>query len=344
MAYAPTPNTIVGNLMPHLDIVTMRTTALMPLEKDTIFYKLFSPDTMQQGTGQICRWYRPNNLSDPGSNPTASTEGAVGTSKTYSTKTIDVKMANYSDYITISSQVTDVSAVNDLMNAAGRLGYYMALVYDNVLRGILDAEYAGMARTPLNSTTRYMSLRDVRAARHSLRNLGVQGLSNFNGNYGMIASPLVTYDYYADPDTGGLADLVKQQQSAANLLLNYGKKSYENPLNSNNQTEILESNNVRTGTDSNSNTTYYTYMLGDGGFGKVELSTRPTNAKPSSDEGTRFRITTVKDDKPSKVDPTGAIGGFCSANAWIGGACLAGPANTGDTYRGYQWYFLSSIA
>lgn len=343
MAYAPSPNTIIAGLTPHLDVVKMRLKALMPLEKDTCFYKLMIPDTLEPGTGQVVRWRRPNNLGDPGANPTQSTEGAVGTSKSYSTKTIDVKAANYSDYITVSSQMTDISMVNDLQDAGGRLGYFMALVYDNVLRGIIDAEYAGMARTPLNASS-YLSVKDIRSARHALRNSGVKPMASFGGKYPFVCSPMVSYDYYADPDVGGLADLLKQQTGTAAAMLQYPKNSYETPLNNYNAPwEILESNNVRTGT-SGANTVYYAYMLGDEGFGRIELSSRPSEIKPSSDSGTRFRITTIKDDRPSKTDPTGALGGFASANVWIGGACLAGPGNIGDTYRGYQWAFQSSIS
>lgn len=345
MAYTPTPNTIKGMLLPHLDQVSLRTTALKPLELDTVFPRFLKSDDMAAGNGQIAMWYRPNNLTTPTLPIATTNEGSVGTSLQYSTRTVQVKMLNFSDYITIGSQVTDISMVNDLQDAAGRLGYYFSLVYDLNIRNVIDFHYTGMARTPLNT---YMSIRDLRSGRHYLRNRGVQKPAGFGNEYPVIMSPLVSYDLLSDPDVGSYGDLVKQQGGVSNtLMLKYPDAEGGDSLGSMVDCKIYESNNVYSGTDSNGNTVYSTYMLGDEAFGKVEFTKRPAMMKPNSNMGIRFNIYMEKLNKPSLPDPTQQFGGFCSANFWTGAECLAtneGYGLIGGGYRGIQWRHQSTIS
>lgn len=345
MSYTPSPNTIQGLLLPHLDQMSLRTTALKPLELITLFPKFMKSDDQSAGTGLIAQWYRPQNLTSPTIPVSTTTEGSVGSSLTYSTRTVTVKMQNYSDFLTLSSQVSDISMVNDLEDAAGRMGYYAALIYDLNIRNVVDFEYPGMQRTTLSD---YLTIRDLRAGRHYLKNLGVMPPDGYNGNFPTVFSPLVTYDLLADPDAGSVADLLKQQPGVSDsVLMKYNDGGAFKPLTTVAGCAVYESNNVLT-TTSSGNTYYSGYLFGDEAFGKVDFAKRPALMKPDSNMGRRFNITVKRTTEASLADPANVIGGFCSFNFWTGAACLADTGGSngrpGGTYRGIQWRHQSTIS
>lgn len=331
----------IGNLtysagLPQAQAIIQRRTALDVLEKSLRFPEACFDDKVAMQQGRTVQWYRPNNF------PTASlapaVEGDIPTGLIYTARTIRATLGNYTDYVALSSFLTDTSPTPDLQDAGDRLGYRGALRVDDLTKRVIDAESTGTAQAPLGT---YLTAKDLRNSRTQLSNANVQGMAKHQGMFWTVMSPVNSYDLVNDPTVGGLLDITKYNMDVeASNLVRYQKSGYLKPISG---CLPIESTNVTT-TTSGGNTYYRVYVFGEGGYGKVTLNIKQPQMNSGGGQPARFNVTIQKGQGPTPYDPTGEMGGFASYNFDYTACCMDGNPMIGGTHRNKTIDIQSSVA
>lgn len=333
MAIYPLANITSAVTIPTANAIIQRAEALDVLEKSIHHAEACMPDKAESQRGRRVQWYRPNNFTD--APLTTAVEGDIPAGLTYGNRTVTATLANYTDWVAVSTFLKDTSPTPDLTDASERLGYRGALRIDNLTRAVYDAEAINMTQAPLGT---YFVVRDLRNARTQLKMNNVLPQKSAGNKYRVLCAPVSTFDLINDPTVGGYLDIVKYNQNVNNTpLINY---QLGDDLADIAGCTITESTNVKiiTGTPNK----YRIYVHGQGGFGNVTLNTKVPVMKQSSMKA-RFNIYTGQGGV-GPWDPTGELGAFASYNIYYTAVCLAGNATIGDSARSRIIDVQSSVA
>lgn len=333
MTIYPISNATTSVLIPTANQIQYRREALDVLEKSRHFDEVMKPDKAEKQMGRTVQWYRPSNFSSASLAP--DTDGDGPTQLAYANRPIQATLGQYTDWVSVSTFLMDTSPTPDLQDASERLMYRGALRMDSLNRAVIDAEFSGMTLTSLSG---YLTARDLRNARTQLKNADVKPQRKSGNRFSVIASPLTTYDLVNDPTTGGLADIIKYNTNVNDSpLVRY---NMDDGLADIAGCRVIETTNGKVVTSGGTNS-YYTYVLGEGGFGTVSLNVKAPNTG-SDPQKARFNIMMGKGGH-GPWDPTGQMGGYCSYMVYTTAVCLDGNAMIGGTYRGRIMSVSSSV-
>jgi N4-gp56 family major capsid protein len=292
MAYAPASNTTLTPSLTHLATVYYEKKALDQLTKTFQFRQCCMPDILPMRSGKTVQFYRYSLLA---ANTAPATEGAVGAGIPLTTTTITATVSEYADYITISTLLADTAIDPITENASFNLGYRAGLTVDTIVRTEFDANVASVQLATLGTA---LGAADARRAVALLKGVDVRPMES--GEFYMIAHPYVIFDIVSDNTAGGFLDVNKYVSNTAILNNEVGKLG---------GCRVMESTNVGT-TGSAPSTKYYTYVVGQGAVGAIELAGNgPTDVVDPQKQS--FNINVIKGG-PQIADPAGMIGSAVS--------------------------------
>jgi len=293
MAYSPASNTTNTATLAHLATVYYKTRALDQLKQMFMFLEGTEPDDIPQRVGKTVQWYRYTLF---GANTTASSEGVVGTGLPLTSTTVSATVSEYSDFITLSKMLSATAIDNIKANAAEQLGYRGGLSVDTITRNEFDSNASSVQVATLGAT---LGAVDFRRATTTLQASNVLPKTS-DGSYIGIIHPYALFDLKSDNTAGGFIDVMKYVNPSA--LLNGEAGSIEG-------TRLLRSTNVGT-TGTAPNAKYYTYVIGKGAVGAVDLAgLGPSKVMDPTKE--KFAVNVI-DGGPQIADPTGTIGAAVS--------------------------------
>lgn len=225
---------------------------------------------------------------------TPSAEGVVGTSLGLTTTTVSATVSEYSDFITLSSLLLETAIDPIAENAADILSYRAALSVDTITRIEFDSN-TGAELGTLGAT---MAANDFRRARALLE--GIDVLPRDNDEWLGIIHPYICYDLLSDNSAGGFIEVQKYAKPDSMLSGEVGKV---------NGVRLVTTTNVKT-SGSAPNVLYYTYVIGRGAVGSVDLAGRgPSRIVDPLKQ--MFKLNVIRGG-PSIADPEGKIGSAVS--------------------------------
>lgn len=326
MAYTPAGLTTGSSTLAHLASIFYRKKALDRLQKKFQFSQVCMPDTLPKMSGRTIQWFRYSNLAAV---TTPTTEGAVGTSGTMTSKIVSSTVSQYTSFITVSDLLEDTALDPIVSSASELLGYQGGLTVDTITRTVIDNEFAGCTLTAQGT---YLKVADLRNARSQLQAVDVEPMDG--SNFLAIAHPFSTYDIVNDPAAGGLADIRKYTNPA--VLNTYEDRGEITVVAG---CRLIESTNVKI--VSGSPNTYAMYVFGKNAVGCVDLEGRGPN-KVVDPKKQRFNVKVIRGGN-NIADPEGVIGAAVSYNFVFSVAVLEGPAGIGGVYRMKQFRTASSV-
>lgn len=292
MAYTPASNTTLSPNLAHLATVYYKKTALDQLMQMFQFLEGTEPDDIPQRSGKTVQWFRYALLT---ANSTPSSEGTVGTGLGLTSSTISATVQEYSDFLTLSRLLVDTAIDSIKANAAEQLGYRAGLTVDTITRTEFDANVSSVGGSTFGAA---LGSIDFRRAVTTLQANNVR--PKVGGKYVGIIHPYALFDLKSDNTAGGFIDVMKYADPTG--LLNGEAGSIED-------CRLLKSTNVGT-TGTAPQAFYYTYVIGKGAIGAVDLAGRgPSRVTDPSKQS--FAINVI-DGKPQIADPTGTIGAAVS--------------------------------
>lgn len=302
MAYAPASNTTSTPSIAHLATVYYNRRALDQLMKQFVFMEATEPDEVPQRVGKTVQWFR-YTLFAANTNPAS--EGAVGAGLPLTSTTVSATVAEYADYITLSTLLQE-TAIDDISaNAAEQLGYRAGITVDTIVQTELNS-----TTTPeLNTLGATLAVTDIRRAIALLAGIDVRPKDGTD--YVGIIHPYVLYDLKSDNTAGGFIDVMRYANP--NVFLgasggeNFAGQGYE--AGKVEGCRLMKSTNVKT-SGSAPNVLYYVYIVGKGAIGAVDLAGSGPS-KVMDPEKQRFKINVIKGG-PQIADPEGMIGAACS--------------------------------
>lgn len=335
MAYTPVPanNLTSSAALAHLQTIYYEKTALSILRTKFRFNEIAEPFSLPKGVGKTLQLYRYTNL--PSNTTSKSPEGSVGTSINLpASKTVQITVAQYTDYITISDFL--VATANDqiMQNASDSLGYRAGLTLDILTRTIIDNEASSMNLSLLGATFKVADLRNGWA---QLQGVNVEPRSD--GYYRVYIHPYVAFDILNDPSVVGLADTYKYTDPTKAGLISLPDRGEVCVAGT---CKVVVSTNVAqiSGTPNK----WRVYIFGKEAVGCADLSGMgPSKVVDPNKEKFKIKMWKNSGDNAGPADPEGVIGGFVSYNFYYGCAMLEGPAGIGGQYRARTWDAPSSI-
>lgn len=298
MAYTPASNVTTTPSLTHLATVYYKTRALDQLKKMFMFLEGTEPDDIPQRVGKVVQWYRYSLLA---ANTTPSTEGTVPAGLPLTTTTVSATVSEYSDFITLSKLLIATAIDSIKANAAEQLGYRAGLSVDTITRTEFDANVSSVAASTLAPA---LGSIDFRRAVSTLQAGDVRPKTD-DGSYIGIIHPYALFDLKSDNTAGGFIDVMKYANPDA--LLN--APSMNGEAGKVEDVRLLRSTNVGT-TGTAPEVKYYTYVIGKGAVGAVDLAGwGPT--KVIDPDKQNFAVNVI-DGKPQIADPTGTIGAAVS--------------------------------
>lgn len=264
------------------------------LKKRLRFMGVSEPDMIPRRVGPSVQWYR---YTLPGANTSPSSDGAIGTSQVLTTTTISATVSQYSDFYSLSTFLEETAIDPIVENTVEMASYRAALSVDVIIRTEYDANSTPVIGT-LGSTLSAADFRRVKALLNAvdLRE-GPRGRPDFEA----IVHPYVLYDLMSDNSAGGFIDVNKY--SRPETLINQAEEGMIAG------TRIVSSTNVKT-SGTAPNVLYYTYIVGRGAVGVVDLAgSGPTEVDDPDKQA--FKTNVIKGG-PNTADPEGNIGSFVS--------------------------------
>ena len=293
MAYNPAGNTTLTSSLAHLATVHYKTRALDQTKQVFVFNEGTEPDELPLRQGKTVQWYRYLLF---GANTSPSTEGTVGTSLTLTSATISATVSEYSDFISLSKLLVATAIDNIKANAAEQLGYRAGLTVDTITRTEFDSAVASVQFATLGAA---LGSVDFRRAVTALQANNVRPKSGTD--YIGIVHPYALFDLRSDNSGGGFIDVMKYANPQS--LANYPTKPGEAGMVE--SCRLLKSTNVGT-TGTAPQVQYYTYVIGKGAAGSVDLSGMgPTQVMDPDKQ--MFNIMVHDDSGGSISNPTGTI-------------------------------------
>ena len=323
----------------HLNTVYYTRKSLDRLMKKFVYRGVFDTTVLPKNSGFSVQMHRYRNLT-PSLSPT--TEGDIATSLTISSNAVRCSVSHFSSFITVSDLHQATAPDDQLAVAAELLGYRAGYSVDNLHRNVIDDQAGNISRTPIGGVSGTLTLADVRAVRHVLQGADIKGFVN-DTTIKAFVHPFASYDLINDPNTNGLADILKRRANTNDVLTSYEDRGDLLKIGG---ADLTETTSVFTGTDGSGNNTYRSYYIGKGALGRVDLA----GFAPSTvtdPENQNFQIPVKKyGDKGSGEgwDPTGSMAGFASYKFVTGATWLDGPEGIGGAFRARVIDSTSSIA
>lgn len=296
MPYNPPGNVTSSPGLTHLATVYYKKKGLDVLKKKMRFSAVVEPDIIPLRSGQTVQYYR---YTLPIANTTPSGE-LVGTSLALATTTISATVSQYSDFYSLSTLLQDTAIDPIVENTVEMAAYRGALTADTINRTEFDSN-VGVASVGLSTLGGALSAADFRRAKALLNGKdvreGPRGAADFVG----IVHPYPLYDLMSDNSAGGFIDVNKY--SRPEVLINQSEEGMINGI------RLVSTTNV--GTSGTAPTVlYYTYIVGKGAVGSVDLAgSAPSDVEDPDKQA--FKTYVVKGG-PNTADPEGNIGSFVS--------------------------------
>lgn len=294
MAYSPAGNTTLTGSLTHLASVYYKKKGLDVLKKQLRFNSVSEPDMIPKRVGPTVQWYR---YTLPSSNINPSSDGVVGTSQVLATTTISATVSQYSDFYSLSTFLEDTAIDPIVENTVEMASYRAALSVDTIIR----TEYDANSTPVINTIGATISAADFRECKALLNGLDLREGPRGRSEFTCIIHPYALYDLMSDNSAGGFIDVNKY--SRPETLINQAEEGTIAGIN------IISSTNVKT-SGSAPSVLYYTYIVGRGAVGVVELSgVGPSDVEDPDKQA--FKTNVVKGG-PNTADPEGNIGSFVS--------------------------------
>jgi N4-gp56 family major capsid protein len=292
VSYTPASNLTTSGTIAHLATVYYSRRALDVLRAKFRFLLATEPDLLPKRNGKTIQWYRYTKF---GANTVPSAEGTVGTGITATTGTVSATISEYSDYASVSTLLEDTAIDPIVENISKELGYRAALSVDTITRAEFDSAVSSVALDALGVV---FSAADLRRARAVLEGSNVE--AKMGDDFVTIMHPYIVYDLKSDNTAGGFIDVMKYAAPDKLLAGEAGRID---------SCRIFTTTNVGT-SGTAPNVKYYTYVVGKGAVGSVELSGRgPSHVQDINKQA--FKLNVVRGG-PSAADPEGKIGAYVS--------------------------------
>lgn len=297
MAYSPASNSTLTPSLAHLATVYYERKGLDQLTKVFRFRQACEPDILPLRIGKTIQFYRYSLLS---ANTTPATEGAVSAGIPLTSTTVSATVAEYADFITISTLLEQTAIDPIVENAAFNLGYRAGLTVDTIVRLEFDSNVSSVA---INTQGANLNAIDFRKSVALLEGKDVRPFDSTDwgeGSFYAIAHPYVLFDLMSDNTAGGFIDVMRYADPKAILNNEAGKIG---------ACRIMKSTNVgSTGTVPSQ--ARYVYVVGKGAVGAIDLAgTGPTQVVDPQKQA--FKINVIKGG-PQIADPEGMIGSAVS--------------------------------
>lgn len=299
MAFTPAGNSTTTAGINHLATVWYNRRALDQLKRRFRFYNACEPDMIPRRSGKTVQWFRYTLL---GANTSPAAEGAVGNSNTLQTTTVSGTVAEYADFITVSTLLDETAIDPIVQNAAEQLGYSAGLSVDTIIKAEFDTN-AGAVLSP-GTIGAYATVDDLRRCKALLEGADVRPKDE--KYYYAICHPYIIYDIKSDNTAGGFIDLMKWAKPTEFIEPN---NPFDEPVGMIENVKIWATTNVTT-SGSAPNVLYSVYVVGRGAVGAVDLQgSGPSKVEDPSKQ--QFRINVIRGG-PQIADPAGMIGAAVS--------------------------------
>lgn len=292
MAYAPASNLTTTGSLTHLAAVWYNRKALDQLKQRFRFLIATEPDILPRRNGKKVQWFRYSLLA---ANTTPSSEGAVGTGLALTTGTVTATVAEYSDFITISTFLQETAIDAIVENASEQLGYRAGLSVDTIVR----TEFDTATSAELTTIGANPSVQDIRKAIALLQGANVN--PKMGDDYVVITHPYVLYDIKSDNTAGGFIDVVKYAAPDRMLSGEEGRVA---------GARIFSTTNVKT-SGAAPTALYWMYTVGKGAVGSVDLAGSGPSRVVGEPGAGAFKINVINGG-PQIADPEGMIGAAVS--------------------------------
>ncbi len=270
----------------HLASVFYKKTALDNCMKKFRFQSVGEPDILPERSGRTVQWFRYSLL---GGNTSPSAEVTAGPGIQMDSTTISATVSEYSDHMT-GSKMLQKTAIDPIAeNFAKHLGYRAGLSVDTIARIELDSAITSVTVGTSGAAGSATDLRKVRALLDGL-DVGPQVAED----YLAILHPYVLYDIMSGND---FIDVVKYANPQAFINGEIGKVE---------GCRLLKSTNVGDDGVAAPQKKYYTYVIGEGAMGIVNLA-GGAPSKVTDPSRQQFQVNVV----PGKVEmanPEGKVG------------------------------------
>lgn len=304
MSYTPAGNSTTTAGLNHGATVWYNRRALDQLKKRFRFYNACEPDMIPRRSGKTVQWFRYTLL---GANTTPAAEGTVGNSNTLQSTTVSGTIAEYSDFITVSTLLDETIIDPIVQNASEQLGYSAGLSVDTIIKTEFDSNTSAVLNPGTIST--YATINDFRRCKALLEGADIRPKDE--RYYYAILHPYIVYDVKSDNTSGGFIDLMKsaymgQGQNAPYLEAN---NPFDEPIGMVENIKMWATTNVTT-SGSSPNVLYSCYVVGRGAVGAVDLQgSGPSKIEDPSKQ--QFKINVIRGG-PQIADPAGMIGAAVS--------------------------------
>jgi N4-gp56 family major capsid protein len=299
MAYSPAGNLTTSAALAHQATVWYNRRGLDQLKRRFRFYNACEPDMVPRRSGKTVQWFRYALL---GANTTAAPEGTVGASNSLSTNTLSGTVAEYADFITVSTLLDETAIDPIVQNAAEQLGYSAGLSVDTIIKAAFDGQ-SSATLSPATLGT-YATVDDLRRCKALLEGADVRPKDD--KYYYAIIHPYIIYDIKSDNTAGGFIDLMKWADPKVFL---EPPNPFDDPVGVVENIKIWATTNVTT-SGSAPNVLYSAYVVGRGAAGAVDLQgSGPSRVEDPSKQ--QFRINVIRGG-PQIADPPGMIGAAVS--------------------------------
>lgn len=289
MPYAPAANTT--STISHLPAAYYKRRGQDKLKKKFRFMAGTEADDIPKRTGKTAQFFRYDLFP---ANTTPSSEGVVGSALTMTTSTITTTVEEYSDFVTLSKLLVDVTIDPIVEEAVDQLSYRAGLSVDSLVRIQFDAGTGvtlGMIGGSFTGADAFRAKAILEANDVSPR---------LDGDFLGIMHPFSEFDFLTDNTAGGWTEVNKYASPMKILEGEVGKYA---------GARWVVSTNVGT-SGTAPNVLYNAYYVGFGGIGAVSLAGEgPSNVVDPDKQAFQ---TNVIPGKPQIADPEGKIGSAVS--------------------------------
>jgi N4-gp56 family major capsid protein len=319
----PTASVVSSGLAGYPTIFYDRV-GLRTLQSNLFFYPACNLRTMPDRSGVALQLFSYTAMA---ANVTPVTEGTPGSGQALTQNIGTINLANYADYISLSSKVKLTAISPQTEDAAQLIAYRGALSIDTVIQTAVTTQAA--TNTAVDEIAAATFIASV--ARHgvwSLRGKNVKPYRDTGVFFG-ITHPLTAFDLVNDATSAGFTDLQKFSDRLAsdNPALAGIKGAYIGNVGG---ADFWESAACTiTAAGSPAVNTYNSYIFGDEAIMASSLGKTDLGDKNFSVKVMEFPMGS------NSLDPCGLIAGAAAYSAWFG--CVTAPVPTNsDKFRVIQ--------
>ncbi len=282
-------NATTTSTIRHGIAIYYKKTALDNCMKKFHFMSAGMPDVLPERSGKTVQFFRYSLLSG---NTTPSSEVAAGPGLQMDSTTISATISEYSDHMTGSKMLQKTMIDSVASNYAKHLGYRAGLTADTVTRIELDSAVASVT-VPTGGGAG--SSHDLRKAKALMEGLDVNPRTD--EDFLTLLHPYVVYDIVSDNSNGGFTDVMKYANPQTFIRGEIGKVE---------GCRLVKTTNVGDDGVAAPLKKYYTYVVGEGALGIVNLAgAAPSKVTDPSKQ--TFQVNVVQG-KVGLDNPEGKIG------------------------------------